>query len=68
MTITSITVLKWNNRYVRLVKYSKEVAFSDNTDWLLIDYPINLPENKRYRQWLPLSTRFEWMKVFKEFN
>jgi hypothetical protein len=60
----SITVLKWNNHYVRLVKYSKTVSFSDNTDWLLIDYPIHLPENNRYRKWVPLSTRFEWVKVF----
>jgi hypothetical protein len=60
----SITVLKWNNRYVRLVKYSKTVLFSNNIDWILIDYPIDLPENKRYRKWLPLSTRFEWIKEF----
>ena len=64
MTNTRITVLKWNNRYVRLVKYSKTVSFSDNTDWLLVDYPISLPENKRRVLWLPLSTRFEWMKEF----
>jgi predicted amidophosphoribosyltransferase len=67
MTITSITVLKWNNgssRYVRLVKYSKKVSFSDNTDWLLLQYPLELPENKRRLLWVPLSTRFEWLKEF----
>ena len=64
MSITSITVLKWNNRYVRLVKYSKKVLFSDNDDWLLLQYPLELPENKRRMLWVPLSTRFEWMKVF----
>ena len=60
----SIIVLKWNNRYVRLVKYSKKVSFSDNIDWLLVDYPISLPENKRRLLWVPLSTRFEWLKTF----
>jgi hypothetical protein len=60
----SITVLKWNNRYVRLVKYSKTVLFSNDIDWILIDYPIDLPENKRRLIWLPLSTRFEWIKEF----
>ena len=64
MTNTRITVLKWNNHYVRLVKYQRKVAFSNNTDWLLVDYPISLPENKRRLLWLPLSTRFEWMKKF----
>ena len=43
----SITLLKWNNRIVRLVKYQRKVLFSDNTDWLLLQYPIHLPENKR---------------------
>jgi hypothetical protein len=60
----TITVLKWNNRYVRLVKYQRKVAFSDNPDWLLLQYPISLPENKRRLLWVPLSTRFEWKKEF----
>ena len=30
MSNTRITVLKWNNHYVRLVKYQREVAFSNN--------------------------------------
>ena len=64
MSNTRITVLKWNNHYVRLVKYSKIVSFSDNTDWLLVDYPLDLPENKRRLLWLPLSTRFEWIREF----
>jgi len=60
----SITVLKWNNRIVRLVKYQNKVSFSDNPDWLLLQYPLELPENKRRLLWVPLSTRFEWVKVF----
>ena len=62
--IRTITVLKWNNRYVRLVKYSKKVLFSNDTDWLLLQYPLELPENKRRLLWVPLSTRFEWIKEF----
>jgi hypothetical protein len=60
----TITVLKWNNRYVRLVKYQRNVLFSNDNDWLLLQYPISLPESKRRLLWVPLSTRFEWMKVF----
>ena len=60
----SITLLKWNNRIVRLVKYQHQVAFSDNTDWLLLEYPVNLPSNKRRLLWVPLSTRFEWVREF----
>lgn len=60
----SITLVKYNNKIVRLVKYSKTVSFSDNTDWLLLQYPIHLPENKRFNKWVPLSTRFEWIKEF----
>ena len=64
MRNTFIIVLKWNNRIVRLVKYQRKVAFSNNLDWLLLQYPLELPENKRRLLWVPLSTRFEWMKEF----
>ena len=60
----NIVLVKWNNRIVRLVKYQREVLFSKDNDWLLLQYPIDLPENKRYNKWVPLSTRFEWKKEF----
>lgn len=60
----SITLLKYNNKIVRLVKYQKEVLFSSDNDWLLLQYPIDLPEHKRFNKWVPLSTRFEWIKEF----
>jgi hypothetical protein len=60
----NIVLVKWNNRIVRLVKYQKKVLFSTDNDWLLLQYPIDLPENKRYNKWVPLSTRFEWLKEF----
>jgi hypothetical protein len=60
----NIVLVKWNNRIVRLVKYQREVLFSKDNDWLLLQYPIELPENKRYNKWVPLSTRFEWVKEF----
>jgi hypothetical protein len=60
----SILVVKWNNRIVRLVRYQRKVLFSDNEDWLLLQYPLELPENKRRLLWVPLSTRFEWKKEF----
>jgi len=60
----TLLVAKWNNRIVRLMKYSSKVAFSDNPDWLLLQYPLELPENKRRLLWVPLSTRFEWVREF----
>lgn len=60
----NIVLVKWNNRIVRLVKYQKKVLFSPDKDWLLLQYPVHLPENKRYNKWVPLSTRFEWKKEF----
>jgi predicted amidophosphoribosyltransferase len=57
-------LLKWNDRVVRLVKYQRKVLFSDNEDWLLLQYPLSLPENKRRLLWVPLSTRFEWKREF----
>ena len=60
----SITLLKYDNKIVRLVKYQRNVLFSNDNDWLLLQYPIHLPENKRRLLWVPLSTRFEWKKEF----
>jgi hypothetical protein len=60
----TITVAKYNNNIVRIVRYSESVLFSPNKDWLLLQYPVHLPENKRYNKWVPLSTRFEWVKEF----
>ncbi len=60
----NIVLVKWNNRIVRLVKYQRKVLFSTDNDWLLLQYPIELPENKRYNKWVPLSTRFDWKKEF----
>ena len=60
----TILLAKWNNKVVRLVKFKHEVAFSPNKDWLLLQYPIHLSENKRFNKWVPLSTRFEWVKEF----
>ena len=60
----ALLLAKWNNKVVRLVKFKHKVAFSDNTDWLLLQYPLHLPENKRRLLWVPLSTRFEWVREF----
>ena len=60
----TILLAKWNNKVVRLVKFKRKVGFSDNTEWLLLQYPVDLPENKRRLLWVPLSTRFEWVKEF----
>ena len=62
----ALLLAKWNNRIVRLVRFKREVAFSDTTDWLLLEYPVSLPTNKRRLLWVPLSTRFEWVKEFIE--
>ncbi len=61
----NIVLVKWNNRIVRLVKYQRNVLFSDNVDWLLLEFDIHLPTHKRVnRKWVPLSTRFEWIREF----
>lgn len=61
----TMTVARLNNRYVRLVRTSHRVAFSDERDWILIEFDIHLPEHKRQqRRWVPASTRFDWVRTF----
>ena len=60
------TVAKLNDKFVRLVKTQETVAFSQEKNWVLVEYDLATSENRRqFRRWLPLeSTRFDWVREF----
>ena len=59
-------IAKFNDRFVRIVKVEEKVAFSNERDWILIEFDVHLPEHKRQqRRWVPSSTRFEWVREFQ---
>ena len=61
----TITVAKLGDRFVRVVRTQRTVAFSQQPDWVLLQHDIHVPDHKRFRmEWVPASTRFEWVRAF----
>ena len=59
-------VAKLNGRIVEIVRFAWEVQFSQDKGWLLInaDEIVGKPDTIAVK-WVPVSTRFEWVKAFK---
>lgn len=59
-------VARLNDKFVRLVRTQETVQFSDEKNWVLVEYDLAVPEHKRqFRRWLPVeSTRFDWVREF----
>jgi len=61
----TITVARFDNRFVRVVRTQERVAFSPQPNWILVEFDIHLPEHKRHtRRWVPATTRFDWVRDF----
>ena len=61
----TITVARFNDRFVRIVRTAERVAFSQDQNWVLVEFDIHLPEHKRqHRRWVPATTRFDWVRDF----
>lgn len=59
------TVAKMNGRLYRVITVQETVAFSTQTGWILITPDVGVPERKvQNLQWVPASTRFEWVRDF----
>jgi hypothetical protein len=62
----TITVARFNDRFVRIVRTQEHVAFSPEPNWILVEFDIHLPEHKRQqRRWVPADTRFDWVRTFR---
>lgn len=61
----TVTVAKLDGRLVEVVRVAETVAFSPQRDWVLLTTDVGLPERKKQNfQWVPASTRFEWVRTF----
>jgi len=60
----TVTVAKWKNKIVEIVRTERDVQFSDEKDWILINQEIAKP-NSLAVKWVKASeTRFEWVRKF----
>jgi hypothetical protein len=59
-----MTVLaKMNDKVVEIVKVQRNVAFSQQKNWILICAEPAKKSSTAVR-WVPATTRFEWVKEF----
>jgi hypothetical protein len=54
--------LEKTGQVVRIVKQAKQVQFSDEPNWILVDF--DLSEQGKEFKWLPAATRFVWVREF----
>jgi hypothetical protein len=54
--------LEKTGQVVRIVKQVKQVQFSDEPNWILVDFDMS--EQGKEFKWLPAATRFVWVREF----
>ena len=59
-----IIVAKWNNKIYQIIKVANKVAFSEDTEWLLLSNQIN-KRNSMQVKWVRVKdARFDWVREF----
>lgn len=62
---STITIARYRDQYVRLVRTQKAVVFSTEPDWILIEYDLDrAPERRPNRRWVRATTRFDWVRQY----
>lgn len=61
----TVTIAKMRDRIVEVVRTADTVAFSTERGWVCITSDVGQPERKKQTfQWVPATTRFEWVRTF----
>lgn len=63
-----ITIGKFNNKIVEIVRVQQSVQFSDKKNWVLICFDFEKPNRKRDQfKWLLVSDiKFDWIREYNE--
>ena len=60
-----MVVAKFNGRWVHIVKFARDVAFSTEKEWFMVNFDFEKANRKReHFKWVPASTRFEAVREF----
>ena len=60
-----MVVVKFNGRWVQVVRFAKTVQFSNDTDWFMVSIDWQVADrNRQHFRWVPANTRFEDVKEF----
>jgi hypothetical protein len=58
-----MVIAKFNDKWVHIVKFSRDVKFSDEKNWFMINFDFEKSFRKREQfKWVPASTRFGAVK------
>jgi hypothetical protein len=60
-----VTVAKFNDKLVEIVRIADRVGFSEDRGWICVCFDFHEPERKKdHFKWVPVTTRFEWVREF----
>ena len=60
------TIARINGRWVHVVKFARQVAFSEQRDWFMICMDWEKISRKRDQfKWVPASTQFDAVKEIR---
>jgi hypothetical protein len=60
-----ITVAKFQDKIVEIVRVADAVQFSSERGWVCITQEVGQPARKQTQfKWVPASTRFDWVREF----
>lgn len=59
-------IARLRDQLVRIVRTAESVAFSQQKNWVLVEYDIDLAPNRRQnRRWFPVATtQFDWVREY----
>ena len=62
----TITIGKMNGKLVQIIKTAESVPFSGDKGWILVCFDFELGERRKFNyKWMPISTRFDWVRSFQ---
>lgn len=60
-----MVIAKFNGKWVHIVKFANEVAFSEEKGWFMICFDFDKINRRREQfKWIPASTQFEAVREF----
>jgi len=58
-----MVIVKFNGKWVHVVKFARDVKFSNEQDWFMVCFDFEKANRKREQfKWIPASTRFDAVK------
>ena len=61
----TVTVGKFDGRIVEIIRVAERVKFSPGRGWVMVCFDWEQPERRKQQfQWVPASTRFEWVREY----